>query len=134
MLTKRREKKLDGKYTRILRAILNKFWRQHPTKQQLFGHLPPITKATEIIRAKHAIHSWRSRDKLISDVLLWTTVDVQRQDDQLEPTYSSCVPIRDVALKICLEQWTIGRGGKRGSGISVLIAQHDDDDDDSTWE
>ena len=32
-LTKRIEKKLDGNYTRMLRAILNKSWRQHPTKQ-----------------------------------------------------------------------------------------------------
>ena len=24
-----------------------------------------------------------------------------------------------------LKQWTIGRGGERGSGISVLIARHD---------
>ena len=29
-LTKRLEKKLDGNYTRMLRAILNKSWRQHP--------------------------------------------------------------------------------------------------------
>ena len=43
-LTKRMEKKLDGNYTRMLRAILNKSWRQHPTKQQLYGHLPPIAK------------------------------------------------------------------------------------------
>ena len=31
-LTKRTEKKLDGNYTRILWAILNKSRRQHPTK------------------------------------------------------------------------------------------------------
>ena len=31
-VTKRMEKKLDGNYTRMLRAILNKSWRQHPTK------------------------------------------------------------------------------------------------------
>ncbi len=43
-LTKRLEKKLDDNYTRMLRAILNKSWRQHPTRQQLYGHLPPITK------------------------------------------------------------------------------------------
>ena len=43
-LTKRLEKKLDGNYTRMLRAILNKSWRQHPTRRQLYGHLPPITK------------------------------------------------------------------------------------------
>ena len=40
-LTKRLEKKLDGNYTRMLRAILNKSWRQHPTRHQLYGHLPP---------------------------------------------------------------------------------------------
>ena len=34
-LTKRLEKKLDGNYTRMLRATLNKFWRQHPTGDQL---------------------------------------------------------------------------------------------------
>ena len=43
-LTKRLEKKLDSNYTRMLRAVLNKSWRQHPTKQQLYGHLSPITK------------------------------------------------------------------------------------------
>ena len=57
-------------------------------------------------------------------------MDVQRQDDQLEHTYSSSVPIRDVALRINRKQWTIERGGGRGSGISVLTARHDDDDDD----
>ena len=43
-LTKRMEKKLDGNYTRMLRTILNKSWRQHPTKHQRYGHLPSITK------------------------------------------------------------------------------------------
>ena len=72
MLTKHMEKKLDGNHTRMLRAILNKFWRQHPTKQQLYGHLPPIMKTIQFRRTRHAGHSWRSRDELISDVLLWT--------------------------------------------------------------
>ena len=57
-------------------------------------------------------------------------MDEQRQDIQLEPTYSSSVLIRDVVLKICRKQWTIGRRGEKGSGISVLIARHEDDDDD----
>ena len=43
-LTKRMEKKVDGNYTRMLRAILNKSCRQHPTKQQLYVHQPPTTK------------------------------------------------------------------------------------------
>ena len=69
-LTKRMEKKLDGNYTRMQRAILNKSWRQHATKQQPYSHLPPITKTIKIRRTKHAGHCWRSRDELISDVIL----------------------------------------------------------------
>ena len=34
-LTKQLEKKLDSNYTRMLRAILNKSWLQHPTRHQL---------------------------------------------------------------------------------------------------
>ena len=71
-LTKWLKKKLDGDYTRMLRAILNKSWRQHPTRHQLYGHLPPITKTIQVRRTRHAGHSWRSKDELISDVLQWT--------------------------------------------------------------
>ena len=56
----------------MLRAILNKSWRQHPTRHQLYGHLPHITKTIEARRTRHAGHCWRSRDELIRDVLLWT--------------------------------------------------------------
>ena len=55
-------------------------------------------------------------------------MDEQRQDIQLELTYSSSVLIQDIAMRTCRKQWTIGRCGKRGSEISVLIAWHDDDD------
>ena len=48
------------------------FWRQHPIRHQLYGHLPPITKTIQVRRTTHAGHCWRSRDELISDVLLWT--------------------------------------------------------------
>ena len=71
-LTKRLGKKLDGDYTRMLRAILNKSWRQYPKRHQLYGHMPPITKTIQVRRARHTRHCWRSRDELISDVLLWT--------------------------------------------------------------
>ena len=65
-------KKLDGNYTRMLWAILNKSWWQYPTRHQLYGRLPPITKTIQVRRTRHAGHCWRSRDELISDVLLWT--------------------------------------------------------------
>ena len=71
-LTRRLEKKLVGNYSRMLQAILNKSWQQHPTRHQLYGNLPSITKTIQVGRTKHAGHCWRNRDELISDVLLWT--------------------------------------------------------------
>ena len=56
----------------------------------------------------------------------------QKQDDQLKPTYSSSVRIRDVALMTCQKQWTKGRCGERESGISVPAARYDDDDGDDS--
>ena len=122
------EKKLDGNYTRMLRAILNKCWRQHPTRHQLYGHLPPITKTIQVRRTRHAGHSWRSRDELISDVLQWTPTYGRAKAGQPARIYIQ--RIRDVALKTCQRRWTIGRSSERGSGISVLATRYDDDDDD----
>ena len=90
-LTKRLEKKLNSNYTRMLRAILNKSWRQHPTQHQLYGHLPPITKTIQARGTRHVGHCWRNRDGLISDVLLWT------------PTYGRA---KAGKLKICISQFS----------------------------
>ena len=57
----------------------------------------------------------------------------QKQDDQLERTFSSYVRIQVVVLKTYQGRWTIGRSGERGSGISVLPARYDDDDDDDFY-
>ena len=86
-LTKRLEKKLDGNYTRMLRAILNKSWRQHSTRHQLYGHLPPITKTIQARLTRHAGHCWRSKGELISDVLLWTPAYGQAKAGRPARTY-----------------------------------------------
>ena len=52
----------------------------------------------------------------------------QKQDDQHEHTFSRYVRIWNVTLKTCQRRWMIGESGERGSGISVLVARHDDDD------
>ena len=51
----------------------------------------------------------------------------QKQGDQLEPTYSSSVKTRDIALRTYQKRSTIGRSGVRGSGISVLAVRQNDD-------
>ena len=127
-LTKRPEKKLDGNYTRMLRAISNKSWRQHPTRHQLYAHLPPITKTIQVRRTRHAgrAHKWCTP----MDPHIWPSKS--RTTSSNIHTYSSSVWIRDVAQKTCRRRRTMGRSGERGSGISVLAAWHDDDDDTSS--
>ena len=71
MLTKCIEKKLEGNCTGIVWAILNKSWRQHPTRQQLYCHLLLIMKTIKARQTRHAGHCWRSKKELISDILLW---------------------------------------------------------------
>ena len=82
-LTERLEK-LDGNYTRMLRAIWNKSWRQHPTRHQLYGHLPPIIQAR---RTRYAGQCWRSKDELISNVLLWIPAYGQAKAGRPARTY-----------------------------------------------
>ena len=71
----------------MLRAILNKSWWQHPTRHQLYGYLPPITKTIQVRRTRHAGHCWRSRDELISDVILWTPTYGRAKAGQPTRTY-----------------------------------------------
>ena len=86
-LTKRLEKKLDGNYTRMLWPILNKSWQQHPTRHQLYGHLPPIMKTIQARRTSYAGHCWRSRNELISDALVWTPTYVWAKARRPARTY-----------------------------------------------
>ena len=82
-LTKRLEKKLDGNYTRMLRANLNKSWRQHPTKQQLFSHLPPITKLSKTIRTYRTLREKHGR----THVLQWNPSHGRTNAGQPARTY-----------------------------------------------
>ena len=72
------EKKLDVNYTRMLRTISNKSWRHD---------LPPITKTIQVKRTRHAGHCWRSRDELISDILLWTPSHGRAKEGRPARTY-----------------------------------------------
>ena len=71
----------------MLRAVLNKSWRQYPKKQQLYGHLPPITKTIQVRWTRHAGHCRSSKDELISDVLLWTPSHGRTKFGRITRTY-----------------------------------------------
>ena len=70
-----------------------------PHKTQLYGHLPPIMKTIQVRQTRHSGHCWRSRDELISDVLLWTPTYGRAKTGWLARTYiqqlcedTGCIP------------------------------------------
>ena len=71
-----------------LTAITQEYcWKQHPTKQRQYGHLPPITKTIKIRQTRHAGHCWRSNDGLISGTQLWTPSRGRAKAGQPAKTY-----------------------------------------------
>ena len=83
-LTKRLEKKLDRNYTRMLRTSPGD---NTPRDTNYTDTCPPITKTIQVRQTRHARHWWRSKDELISDVLLWTPTYGHAKAGRLARTY-----------------------------------------------
>ena len=86
-LTKHLEARLSGTYTRMLRAVLNISWKEHPTKQTLYGKLPPIIKTIKERRLRFAGHCWRAKQEIVSDVLFWNPRHGKRKRGRPEINY-----------------------------------------------
>ena len=86
--------KTDGE--KAWRQLHKNAARQHATKQQLYGHLPPITKIIKVRRTRHTGHCWKSRDELISDVLLWTPSHGRAKSGR---------PARTYIQQLCEDTW-----------------------------
>ena len=120
------EKKLDGNYTRMLLAILNKSWRQHPAKEQLYGYLPIIMKLSKLDEPD--IMWYTAREVGTNSQVTYSGGTLHMEEQRQEPIYNSSVLIQDVALRTYRVRWTIERGSRRESERSILVAQHDGDD------
>ena len=70
-LTSALEKRIDGAFTRMLRAALNKSWTDHLTNTELYGNIPRVSTTIREQRLRFAGHCWRSKSEICSDFLLW---------------------------------------------------------------
>ena len=116
----------------MVRIQLPEKYKPHPTRHQLYGHLPPITKSIQVRRTRHAGHCWRSRDELIRDVLLWIPTHGRAKAGRPARTYiqqlcedTGCCPedlpramndreewrerVRDIRAASTIWWWQIGR-------------------------
>ena len=80
--TKRLEKQVDGNYQRILSVVLNKIWKQHSTKQLLYGHLPDICLCLPPDRTWHKVND--SKVDYSGDLREWKV----GKEPRLEPCWT----------------------------------------------
>ena len=67
--------------------ISNKSWKQHRTKQQMYGLLTPIPKNIQVRRTRHTAPYWRKEDESISEFHLWSPTHGHASVDQPARTY-----------------------------------------------
>ena len=120
--TNKPEKEQDWNNTRILCAGLNNSWKQHPTKQQVYSQLLPISQTLQVKRAKHARHGWRNKDKLIKDAFLRTPTYGHSSFGRSAKTYihQNCADTgccQEDLLRTITERY---RGWERIKGISAV--------------
>ena len=99
-------------------------------KQQLYGHLPPISKFIQVGQTRHAGHYWRNKDKLITNIHLWTPTHGHASVGQLAKIYlhQLCVDT-GYSLENLMGAKDDGDGWReRSSGKSMLAGWFDGDD------
>ena len=108
------------------------YLKKTPLKKQVYGHLSPITKTMKVRRIRHAGHCWRSKDELISSILVW--IPSHRRAKVGRPARTYIQPLyadTGCCLKTFRKRWTIETCGEKGSGRYGLAQRHDDDDDEN---
>ena len=70
-LNVKRQKRLDGTYTRMLRLAYNISWKSHPTNKSLYGTLPRVSETVRQRRLSLAGHVSRHEEPA-GKLLLWT--------------------------------------------------------------
>ena len=71
----------------LTKHIEKKFGTQYPTKEQLYGHLPYISKTIQIRRTRHAGLCLKSENEPTSDVFRWTLYHVRESLGRSTRTY-----------------------------------------------
>ena len=62
----------------MLRAALHISWRDNMLNKDLYGKIPKITDTIREQRLIFSGHCWRSKNEVVSDVLLWLPIHGRR--------------------------------------------------------
>ena len=102
----------NGSYTRMLRNVLNKSWKQHPTNQQLYNHLLPMSQTIQDMLGTVGESETKFSNRP-------QHMDTPPLTDQQEFTFISTVRILDSVKRTCLARYRwlgqMERGRIRGT-------------------
>jgi len=123
-LTDSLRRRLNGTYTRMLRAVFRVSWRQHLTNHQLYGTLPRVTDIIKERRTSFAGHCWRSKDEPVAGLLLWQPRHGVRSRGRPARTYidqlEEDVGIRHMDLPSSMDDRECWRGRVRSVRASSI--------------
>ena len=71
----------------MLRAILNRSWKDHPNNKDIYGNIPDICSSIRHQRLRFSGHCWRSKFELASDVIIWQPTHGKRKRGRPRMTY-----------------------------------------------
>ena len=71
----------------MLRAALNISRRDHMSNKDLYGKIPKITDTIREQRLRFSGHCWRSKNEVVSDVLLWLPIHGRRSRGRPTTTF-----------------------------------------------
>ena len=86
-LTERLEARLDGCYTRLLMMVQNLNWRDHPTREVIYGDLPKLSEIVRGRRLNFAAHCARRLEEPVSGLVFWTPTQGTRAQGRPRLTY-----------------------------------------------
>ena len=104
--------------------VENLSWKQHPTKQQIYNNLPPVSQVIKRRRVQFAGHCFRASKEVVSPFILWKPKSEGKKSHKL--TYPDVIAndtgIRMSELGTAMEDREVW-GGLVGSILSTVVEE-----------
>ena len=94
----------------MLRAALNISWRDHMSNKDLYGKIPKITDTIREQSLRFSGHCWRSKNEVVSDLLLWLPIHVRRSRGRPPKPSRSAIGRHKLQLRIATKRNDESRG------------------------
>ena len=86
-ITNKLEARLDGCYTRLLMMVLDLNWKDHPTREEIYGSLPKVSEVVRERRFNFAAHCSRRQNEPVSELVFWMSSQGNRAQGRPRLTY-----------------------------------------------